>query len=86
MILDFRGGTYVSQVTAPSPTKACVKWAKQLDVSAIFGLGIKGKQWLNERMKVAEPIAIENVTNVWSQTASVSGDLVLLTFVATELD
>lgn len=49
-IMEFRGGTYVSQVESSSLLKACVKWAKGLEVSEIYGFGQSSKQNLIEEI------------------------------------
>lgn len=45
-IMEYVGQTYISQVKAPSPKSACVKWAQSLDVSRVKGLGGKSRQFL----------------------------------------
>jgi hypothetical protein len=44
IILDYRGGTYISQVRARSPRAAAKLWAHTLDVVSVKHLGAKGKQ------------------------------------------
>ena len=46
-IMEYAGGTYISQVKATSPQKATVKWAKQLNVSEIHKFGQVSKEKFN---------------------------------------
>jgi hypothetical protein len=82
--MEYAGGTYVSQVLAPSPKSACVKWAQGLDVSQISGLGQKSKESLIEEMKAESPIAIDGLTNSWCAAALIRGELALINIVRTE--
>jgi hypothetical protein len=82
--MEFAGGTYVSQVTAPSPKSACVKSAQNLDGSKVKGLGVKGKESLIEQMKADAPIALDGILNAWCQSALVRGKLALINLVQTE--
>ncbi len=82
--MDFKGGTYISQVSAPSEKTACRKWAEDLHVSEIVGLGIKGKEILIIEMENEEIVPIKNLKNVWCVSALIRGKLALITFVKTE--
>ena len=84
-IMDFQGGTYISQVNASSPESACVKWAENLETSEIQGLGSKGKNFLIEEMKKEPPVALNGVSNVWCSWASIYGKSALINLVQTEL-
>ncbi len=68
-IMDFRGGTYIDQLTAPNENEAVLKWAKQLNVRYI---GTKTKQLfikeLPERLKEFAPKPIDEIKNVWCFT------------------
>jgi hypothetical protein len=82
--MEFAGGTYVSQVTAPSPKSACVKSARNLDISQVKKLGVKGKESLVEKMNDDDPIAVDGILNAWCQSALVRGELALINLVQTE--
>jgi hypothetical protein len=66
-IMEYEGGTYISQVEAVSVKAACLSWARNLDVSQIAGLGAKGKLLLIEEMRGDSNriVSIEGVSNVW---------------------
>lgn len=83
-ILDFAGGTYISQVNAPSPTSASVKWAKELDISGLKGIGIKNKESLIKQIKEEQPQPLEGILNTWCMTACLRGGLALINIVQTD--
>jgi hypothetical protein len=82
VILEFDGGTYISQFQASSPHDAAVKHAGYL-------LGLKRMSTPSIRRRLAEslslerPVAIEGVRKVWCSSASVRGKLALVNIVAT---
>jgi hypothetical protein len=83
-IMEYAGGTYVSQVTASSPKSASVKWAQRLDVSQVSGLGQKSKESLIEEMKADVPLTLTGLSNSWCATALIRGEFVLINIVQTE--
>jgi hypothetical protein len=83
-IMEYAGGTYLSQVVAASPASACVKWAQRLDVSQVSGLGQKSKESLIEEMKTEAPTAIDGLCSSWCATARIRGELALINIVLTE--
>lgn len=83
-LMDFKGGTYIRQIEAPSPRQACVKWAQSLDTSNIEGLGIKGRTSLAEQMKDEELTPINETINTWCVSALIRGSLALITLIRTE--
>ena len=83
-IMEYAGGTYISQVPASSPKSACVKWARGLDVSQVSGVGQKSKETLIEEMKAEAPVAIDGLANSWCATALIRGELALINIVQTE--
>ena len=83
-IMEYAGGSYVSQVKASSPKAACVKWAKALDAGKVVGLGQSSKLALIKEIKEEVPVAIQNTLGVWCVTVLVRGKLALITFVQTE--
>ncbi len=47
--LDYKGGTYVSQVKASSPVKALMVWTETLDDTNVDGLSHSAKKKLIRR-------------------------------------
>jgi hypothetical protein len=82
-VLDYAGGTYVSQINAPSEKLAWVKWARKL-VSSIPGLGHKAKESLAQQMKDEAPVALTGTVNAWCASALIHGKLALINLVHTE--
>lgn len=82
-ILDFADGTYISQVNAPSTTSACAKWAEELDITKLKGIGIKNKESLKNQMKEEEPQPLNGVLNTWCLSATLHGGLALINIVQT---
>lgn len=82
MILEFDGGTYISQFQASSPDDAAMKHVDYL-------VGLKGmstpanRRRLADRLSLERPVAIEGVRKVWCCSASLGKKLALVNIVAT---
>ena len=83
-VLDFRGGTSISQVWATSMNQSCRKWVQQLDTKDIYGLGPKSIPRLMEQMLEELPVSINGVQNVWCMTALIRGQLALIHIIQTD--
>lgn len=83
-ILEYKGGTYLSQISSGSPVSAFVKGAKGLQAVEVTGLGNKGKASLIEQMKTNEITPITGLTNVWCKTALIAGRLAIVNLIQTE--
>ena len=70
IIMDFKGGTYVSQVLARSPAEALVKWATELEVQEIYGIGKKLKARLVSQAREADLVPLTGLWGVWCTTLS----------------
>ncbi|BDD03892.1 hypothetical protein [Aureibacter tunicatorum] len=69
-VLDFRGGTYVSQVFAKNLNNSIDEWIKKIekDKSEIQYLGVKTIEKIKQDFKNPEnraPILLNNLQNVW---------------------
>jgi hypothetical protein len=82
-IMEYAGGTHVSQIKASSPKTACIKWARDLDISQVEGLGLKSKDSLIEQMRTEPPVALDAMSNAWCATALLRGELALINVVRT---
>jgi hypothetical protein len=88
VLMEYRGGTYVSQVVADSVAGSLRVWAAALDVAAIAALGA---QWKAELLRDIEwmmsngmePTPLDGLVSAWCTTASVSGGMMLINIVAT---
>jgi hypothetical protein len=82
VVLEFDGGTYISQFRATSVRAAIEKHASQL-------VGNKAVSTLTTRRRLAHdlsadgPVAIEGVQNVWCCSASIGKKFALANIVAT---
>ena len=83
-ILEYKGGTYLSQNVSDAAASAFLKGAKKLEALDVTGLGKKGKASLVEQMKTNEITAITGLTNVWCKTALISGRLAMVTVIQTD--
>ncbi len=75
ILLDYKGGTYVSQLQAKDEYQACLKWAQTLNVKEIAHIGIKLKEKLVLELcnKDYRPILLKDTINVWFTMALVNG-------------
>lgn len=84
-IMDYAGGTYVSQVEALSPLEALKVWAMSLDAAGIFGLGALGKKQLVKQATEETPAVapLDQLINAWCWTAIARNNLALVNIVGT---
>jgi len=85
-IMEYAGGTYISQVSALSEKSACVKWAERLNVSEVQGLGLRGKESLIQQMKDESPVPLTGTVNAWCTGALIRGKSALINLVQTDRD
>lgn len=72
VILEFDGGTYISQFHASSPHNAAVKHADYL--VRLNGMSTPtNRRLLADRLSRERPVAIGGVRKVWCCSASVAG-------------
>ena len=63
--LDYRGGTYISQVRAKDYLVAPRVWAKKLELSQIPNAPERFRENLLKSFEFEKPVAIEAVRNTW---------------------
>ena len=82
-IMEYKGGTYISQVEAHNLYEARKIWAGELNTSEIQYFGPKAKTQLIEQMNDPEnePVELEGLTNVWCDGATINGSLALINIV-----
>lgn len=82
VLLEFNGGTYLSQLRAASAHKVAAKHAARLiDNKAVGTLATRRR--LAQRLAADNPVAIEGVRNVWCSHASVGKKSALVNIVGT---
>ena len=83
VLMEFKGGTYLSQIRAPSPEVALEKWARGLETRDIEGMtaGIKRQfvEWLPE----ARPTPVDGLKSTWSSGFVARADSALVHIVRT---
>ena len=84
-VLDYNGGTYISQVKSSSPENAIIKWLQRLDFKE---LGVQHDNWESvlEDIEFLEdrPVLLEGMKNVWCTSLSFDDTLALIHFVKTD--
>jgi hypothetical protein len=80
LILEFDGGTYISQFRAPSVMHAVAQYPSHLlGNKKLCTLAIRRR--LAEALSAEKPVSIEGVRNVWCCSASVGKRFALLNIV-----
>ena len=82
VVLEFDGGTYISQFRAKSPHNVVMKHAADLVGNKEMSTPVNRRR-LADRLSVEQPVAIEGVRNVWCCSASVGKKFALVNIVAT---
>lgn len=87
LIIDFDGGTYVSQAMASKLIHAPSECIKTWDISDIKNILTEEDRGdiLNQLQK-EEFISLEGIKNVWCGTATLNSKLLTLNLVLTESD
>ena len=81
-LLEFDGGTYISQVRSASVKRAIPKYAGLLVNNVAVPLSVRRR--LASGLAEDEPIAIEGIRNVWCCFATVGKKSALLNIISTE--
>ncbi|WP_431052978.1 hypothetical protein [Roseateles sp. L2-2] len=83
-IMDYDGGTYISQIRATSHLAAMRKWARTRTPGEISGMGVKGFEELANAMDATDAANFNGaIVNTWCTSALVRGKLALINFVKT---
>jgi hypothetical protein len=82
--LEYKGGTYISQVHARSSPLATRAWARKFLEMKVPGLGARSKSDLVEKILGDAPTALDGLKNIWCSSALVRGHLALIHFTKTE--
>lgn len=82
-VLDYAGGTYVSQVNAASWKHAPRAWAEKLQAGEIQGIGSDSLLRLRARVKEEAPVELTGLRHVWCFSILVRGKLALVNYVQT---
>ena len=81
-VLEFAGGTYISQLRAHSVARAVTLYTSELVRNkAVSTLSVRKR--LADALSAERPLAVDSVRNVWCCSTSVGGKFALLNVVAT---
>ncbi len=87
VILNFREGIYIRQVSASTPWVGLQQWARDLDTTGIPGMGEKSKieliDYFNKFSDLASPTPVERVNSVWCSLAGLKSGFCLIYIVKT---
>jgi hypothetical protein len=82
LVLEFDGGTYISQFRAPSVQRAVVEYTSRLMRDKVVS-SLSVRQRLADALSAESPVAIEGVRNIWCCSTSIGKKFALLNIVAT---
>lgn len=82
-VMEFRGGTYISQVAESNVHSALELWGEKLDLSQIKFLGEKGKLELLAELENESPTKMEGVVNVWHFCLRIKAGLLMVNVIKT---
>lgn len=82
--MDYRGGTYISQINSSSLDLACIDWASNLEVEEIEDFGKSNKEKLIKQMKSESPVLLNGLINAWCVSAFLYKGMLLINIVQTE--
>ncbi|MBI3651800.1 MAG: hypothetical protein HY231_12340 [Acidobacteria bacterium] len=82
-IMEYAGGTYISQVRSQSPESAIKKWLKNLVNDSPLELSAKIKIELEQELSDEVPTPIEGISKTWCISSSVQKKMVLVNVVQT---
>ena len=84
-IMDFRGGTYISQSLEDSLENAVNKWGLNLDITQINYLTASTKKELLDNLVDTEVVEIDNMKNVWFFCFSIRTGFIKVNVIKTAL-
>ena len=85
VVLDFDGGTYISQVHALSELAALSTWKSAISAD-VPELSQEVCEELASSLEDEQVVALSNILNVWCATATVRGKVALINIVKTIAD
>lgn len=85
MICEFRGGTYISQISASDERAAIKEWCAKIAADKpIPDTSLIVAKAFDELYDVEVPVLLEGLQNVWCATALCEDDMALLNIVMTQ--
>lgn len=85
-IMDYLGGTYISQVKAKNTTIAMHEWIANLSVKEIKGFTEKDKKIIIETdLEDEKPILIDGIKNTWHFLVTTKKGIGYINFIKTKV-
>jgi hypothetical protein len=82
VVLEYKGGTYVAQASADSPSAALPNWASTTSDSDLKQWGVTREQLT--KIASDDLVPIDDCLNVWCATSSTNEGLLLINVIATD--
>lgn len=84
IILDYNGGTYISQIEENSPYKSLISWIKEIDLKNL-NVGHVRKSSIVKKIREfeEEPLPLSGIKNVWCVTFILNKKLALVHIIKT---
>jgi hypothetical protein len=82
VIFDFRGGTYIAQISQSSPMKAVIEWSKEISAEDAQTWKLDVDE-LRRLLQEGEPVVLEGLTNAWCTSASIGPHLAVINVIKT---
>jgi hypothetical protein len=82
LLLEFDGGTYISQFRAPSVHRAIAQYPSRLMRDKVVS-SLPVRRRLVDALSAESPVGIQGVRNVWCCSTSIGKKFALLNIVAT---
>ena len=83
-ILDYQGGTYLSQTAAPSPEHAISNWAKSFDTATVPGFSPEMKEGLIQATSEDRLTTVKGISNTWCMGCTIKDRLIPIHIVKTD--
>lgn len=83
IVLDYKGGTYIAQVSGDSPAAALSNWLSEIRDQELAEWGITRGE-IKAIMDTDDPTPVSGCSGVWCVTGSTKKGLVLVNVVATD--
>lgn len=85
LLVDYDGGTYISQWSATTPKRALMEWACSFDFSVIPRVRNSWLDGFRERLPMENPTRISGTTGVWCAGELLGNKLILINIVRTSV-
>ncbi|QJB29766.1 hypothetical protein HF329_12185 [Chitinophaga oryzae] len=81
--MEFRGGTYISQVRERDVNAAMNLWSESLQIAQIKFLGRRGLSELQDELNRENPTKIDGTENVWFFCLRIKSGIIMVNVIKT---